>query len=315
VDTLTLLQKLFYEKKISANQLHALQDIHSKKLFSVHQELRFFLYTGILMIITGAGLTIKQYFTNLGDIAIISALTLCFAAAFLYCFIKAKPFSTDEVPSPNIAFDYILFFGCAFFSMDIAYIETQFHLLGDQWNNYLLISTALFFFLAYRFDNRLVLSLALSTLATWFGFTLSEYRFAFEKYYREYAIAYGILVLLLGGLLYRLQTKKHFFDIYLNFAVHFLCIALLSGIAQYKIFSLYFPALILACAALVFYSVKVRKFLYMLYAVIYGYIGISIVIVEQFFRSTFFVLTYFILTSLLVIGAIFIISRKFKEAE
>lgn len=315
MDTLTLLQKLFYEKKISANQLHALQDIHSKKLFSVHQELRFFLYIGILMIITGAGLTIKQYFANLGDIAIISTLTLCFAAAFIYCFIKGNVFSTDEVASPNIAFDYVLFFGCAFFSMDIAYVETQFHLLGDQWNNYLLISTALFFFLAYRFDNRLVLSLALSTLAAWFGFTLSEYRFAFEKYYREYAIAYGVIILLLAVLLYRLQIKKHFFDIYLNFAVHFLCIALLSGIAQYKIFSLYFPALVLACAALVFYSVKVRKFLYMLYAVSYGYIGISIVIVDKIYRDTLFVLTYFILTSLLVIGAIFMISRKFKEAE
>lgn len=315
MNTQNLLQKIFYEKKLSANQLSALQDIHSKKLFSVHQELRLYLYIGILMIITGAGLTVKQYFSNLGDIAIISALTLCFAAAFIYCFIKGNPFSTDEVASPNIAFDYILFFGCAFFSMDIAYIETQFHLLGDQWNNYLLISSALFLLLAYRFDNRLVLSLALSTIAAWFGFTLSEYSFAFKKYYREYAIAYGILVLLLGGLLYRLQIKKHFFDIYLNFAVHFLCIALLSGVAEYKIFSLYFPALILACAALVFYSVKVRKFLYMLYAVIYGYIGISIVIVDQIYRNTLFTLTYFILTSLFVIGLIFMISRKFKEDE
>jgi hypothetical protein len=55
---------MFYEKKLSANQLRALQDIHSKKLFSVHRELRFFLYIGILLIITGAGLTIKQYFAN-----------------------------------------------------------------------------------------------------------------------------------------------------------------------------------------------------------------------------------------------------------
>jgi len=169
--------------------------------------------------------------------------------------------------------------------------------------------------LAYRFDNRLVLSLALSTLAAWFGFTLSEYSIAFKKYYREYAIAYGIFVLLLGGLLYRLQIKKHFFDIYLNFAVHFLCIALIAGVAEYKIFSLYFPALVLACAALVFYSIRVRKFLYMLYAVIYGYIGISIVIMDQIHRETFLVFSYFILTSLLVIGLIFMISRKFKEIE
>ena len=310
-----LLQKMFYEKKLSAKQFHTLEDIHARRIFSVHRELRFFLYIGILMIIAGAGLTIKQYFANLGDIAVISALTLCFAAAFIYCFIKGTAFSTEEVTSPNITFDYVLFFGCAFFSMDIAYIETQFHLLGDFWNNYLLASSALFLFLAYRFDNRLVLSLALSTLAAWFGFTLSEHRFSFAEYYREYAIIYSLTVLLLGGLLYRLDIKKHFFDIYLNFAAHFLCIALISGVAQYKIFSLYFPALLLVCAALAFYSVKVRKFLYMLYAVIYGYIGISIVIVDQIHREIFFMFTYFILTSLLVIGLIFMISRKFKEDE
>jgi hypothetical protein len=306
---------MFYEKKLSANQFRALQDIHSGALFSVHRELRFFLYIGILMIITGAGLTIKQYFANIGDIAIISALTFCFTAAFFYCFIKATPFSTDEAASPNIAFDYILFFGCAFFSMDIAYIETQFHVLGDAWKSYLLISSGLFMLLAYRFDNRLVLSMALSTLAAWFGFTLSDYSFAFSKYYREYAIAYGIIVLLFGGLLYRLEIKKHFFDIYLNFAIHFLCIALISGVAQYKIFSMYFPALVLICVALVFYSVRFHKFLYMLYAVFYGYIGVSIVIVDMIRRETFLVFSYFIVTSLLVIGLIFMMSRKFKEAE
>jgi Ca2+/Na+ antiporter len=53
----------------------------------------------------------------------------------------------------------------------------------------------------------------------------------------------------------------------------------------------------------------------MLYAVIYGYIGISIVIVDQIHRDIFLLLTYFILTSLLVIGLIFMISRKFKEDE
>ncbi|MEN6488445.1 MAG: DUF2157 domain-containing protein, partial [Smithella sp.] len=288
-----LLRKLRYEKKLSSGQVDLLLDLQERRIFSVHRELRFFLYIGILMIITGAGLTVKQYFADLGDAAIISALTLCFASAFIYCFVQAPPYERAEVASPNIAFDYILFFGCAFYSMDIAYIETRYHVLGDIWENYLLVSVALFFFLAYRVDNRLVLSLALSTLAAWFGFTLSAHRFYFENFYRLYAIAYTLIVLCCGVLLSRLAVKKHFLDIYLNFAVHFLCIALVSGVAEYKILSLYFPALLLACAALAFYSVKVRKFLYMLYAVIYGYIGISIVIVDQIHRQTFLLFTYF----------------------
>jgi len=265
------------------------------------------------MVITGAGLTIKQYFANLGDIAIISALTFCCAAAWIYCFVKGNAFSMDEAASPHIAFDYILFFGCACFSMDIAYIETQFHVLADWWKNYLLVSVAIFFYLAYRFDNRLVLSMALSTLAAWFGFTLSGYRSLFEEYYRFYAVAYGLLVLCGGALLYRLTVKKHFFDIYLNFAVHFLCVALISGVVEFKILAIYFPALLITSAALAFYAIRVRKFLYMLYAVIYGYIGLSIVIVDQIHRQTFFIFAYFIVTSLLMIGLIFKLSRRFKE--
>jgi len=308
-----LLKKLCEEQKLGPGQAELLLDLHERRIISIHRELRFFLYVGILLVIAGAGLTVKQYFIHLGDLAIISVLTFGSLAAFLYCFLKGNPYRKDQVASPNIVFDYILFFGCAFYSMDIAYIEAQFHVLGDGWKNYLLISAAAFFFLSHRFDNRLVLSMALSTLAAWFGFTLSGYRLPFGEYYRLSAIAYGLLVLCGGILLYRLSVKKHFFDIYLNFAVHFLCIALISGVAQYKILSLYFPGFLTACAALAFYSVRVRKFLYTLFAVIYGYIGISIVVVDQIHRETFLMFAYFILTPLLIIGLIFKVSRKFKE--
>lgn len=313
MNTAGILKKMLYENKLNSGQAKFLLDLQEGRIFSVYRELRFFLYAGILLIIAGAGLTVKQYFVDLGDAAIISALTLCSLAALAYCFAKGSPYERDEVASPNIAFDYILFFGCTFYSMDIAFIETRYHVLGRFWENYLLISVALFFFLAYRFDNRLVLSMALSTLAAWFGFTLSLHRLNLEKYYRFYAIAYALTVLCAGYLLYRTNIKKHFFNIYLNFAIHFLCIALVSGVAEYKMLSLYFPALLAACGALAYYSTQIRKFLYMLYAAIYGYIGISIVIVDQIYRQTFLIFAYFIVSSLLMIGFIFKLSRRFKE--
>lgn len=311
-----LLRKLRDEKKLEDGHAGLLINLQERKIFSVHRELRFFVYLGILMVIAGAGLTVKQYFIELGDVVIISVLTLGTAAAFIYCFLKGGPFAKDAVSPPNVAFDYILFFGCAFFSMGVAYVEVRYHVLGDAWKNYLLISVILFSFLAYRFDNRLVLALGLSTLAAWFGFTLSGFRlFSLQEYYRLYAVAYALIVLGAGGMAWRLEVKKHFFDIYLNFAIHFLCIAFITGVAQYKILSLYFPALLITCAALAFYSVRARKFLYMLYAVIYGYIGISIVIFDFIHRETFLVFAYFIITSLAVVGLIFKMSRRFTEDE
>ncbi len=160
---------------------------------------------------------------------------------FGYCFLKGKPYSNAEVESPGILFDYVLLLGCSLYAADVGYIETQFHVLGDFWHNYLLVSAALFFFLAYRFDNRLVLSMALSTLAAWFGFQLSVRFLSFQNYYRESAIAYSLITFAAGSLSHRLAVKKHFFDIYLNFTVHFLLAGAPDGRCRV-------PVLILASA-------------------------------------------------------------------
>ncbi len=63
----------------------------------------------------------------------------------------------------------MLYLGSLTWSVELGYIESRFHLLSGQWDLYLLATAVLFFFLAYRFDNRFVLSLALSSLAGWFG--------------------------------------------------------------------------------------------------------------------------------------------------
>jgi hypothetical protein len=258
------------------------------------------------------GLTIRQYFTQLGDIAIVGSLTISSLAAFGYCFLKGKPYSSGKVESPGILFDYVLLFGCTLYAADVGYVETQFHLLGDSWHNYLLVSAAFFFFLAYRFDNRLVLSMALSTLAAWFGFQLSLRFLSFHKYYRESAIAYSLVTFAVGSLSHRLAVKKHFFDIYLNFTVHFLLAALLTGVAEYQFSSWHLPAMAASIAAVAVYSVRTRQFLYMLYAILYGYACLTVAALDYVLDGAALYM-YGIVSSLTVIGLIFILSRRFKE--
>jgi hypothetical protein len=310
----SLLKEMHRAGTLSSGQLDVLTELHLKKRYSVHQELRAAVYIGVLLITAGVGLTIRQYFAQLGDIAIVGSLTVGALGSFLYCFLKGKPWSGGEVESPNILFDYVLLLGCTLYAADVGYIETQFNVLGDSWHNYLLVSTALFFFLAYRFDNRLVLSMALSTLAAWFGFQLSARFLSFHKYYREAAIAYSLVTFALGCLSHRLAVKKHFFDIYLNFTVHFLLVALLSGVAQYRFASWHLPAMAAAIAALAVWSLHTRRFLYMLYAILYGYACLSVVALE-FMHGTAAMYLYGIASSLSVIGLIFILSRRFKEVS
>ena len=308
----SILKEMHRAGELGSTQLAVLTDLHLKKRYSVHQELRAAIYIGVLLITAGVGLTIRQYFAQLGDIAIIGSLTAGALAAFLYCFVKGKPWSGGEVESPNILFDYVLLFGCTLYAADVGYIETQFRVLGDSWHDYLLVSSALFFFLAYRFDNRLVLSMALSTLAAWFGFQLSAHFVSFHKYYRESAIAYSLVTFALGSLSHRLAVKKHFFDIYLNFTVHFLLMALLSGVFQYRFASWHLPAMAAAIAAVALYSMRTRRFLYMLYAILYGYACLSAVVLE-FTHGAAATYIYGIVSSLAVIGLISVLSRRFKE--
>ncbi len=116
---------------------------NERRIIPVHRELRFFLYFGILLIVAGTGLTIKQYFVHLGDIAVIASLSLCCTAAFAYCFWKGEAHSFPEVPSPHIAFDYVLYWLCSVFN-GYAYVEMQYHVLTKD-GHYLLLSFLFYF--------------------------------------------------------------------------------------------------------------------------------------------------------------------------
>lgn len=312
---LRLIERFKNSNLLSAEQSDALADILTNRRFSLYTELRLTLYFGVFMLITGIGLTVKEYFAQIGHFSIISFLSAAFLASFAWCFLKGANYSNSEVKSPNIIFDYVLFFGCTLYSIDISYIETHFHILKSFWSHYLLFSSLLFFFLAYRFDNRMALSLALSTLAAWFGFELSGLKMArFLENHRLYAVSYGLIVLSLGAALDRYGVKKHFLPVFLNFASHFLFIALVSGVIHYKLLSLYFLGLIAACIAASVYSARTKSFAYMLYAVIYGYIGFSAVLLEHT-HSAGFIYLYYIFSSVAVAVLIFRLSRIFKSAE
>src|SRR5213079_2892392 len=124
----------------------------------------------------------------------LTVLTLLLGACFWYCFSRGATWSRGETPSPNLVFDYVLYFGSLVWTVELAYIETRFHMLSGQWDLYLLATAGLFFFFAYRFDNRFVLSLALSSLAGWFGLTISHWPSHQDAAYRQYAILYSFVV-------------------------------------------------------------------------------------------------------------------------
>jgi hypothetical protein len=299
---------------ISREQFRVLSELQSKKVFSLYMELRVAFYAGILFLAAGLGLTLKQYASELAtDIIIITALTAVLAASLAYCFSKGNGYAKGESQAPGMFFDYILYLACIIYSLEIAYIEARFAVFGDFWRWHLLISSFLFFFLAYRFDNRLVLSFALSTLAGWLGFELHSAHRLWEDM-RFTAIGYGLACLAAGTALYSYGIKRHFLDIYLNFAAHFVFIALVSGVFGREWRFLYFIALGAACAAAVVYAQKNRSFLYLVYAVIYGYIGLSSILLRGVSEISF-VYMYVIISAAAVIFWLFSMSKKYEAQQ
>ena len=61
-----------------------------RERFSLFLELNALLYLGVLSLAGGIGWTVRTYFTDLGDAAVIVILTAILGWCFYYCFSRAN---------------------------------------------------------------------------------------------------------------------------------------------------------------------------------------------------------------------------------
>ena len=261
------------EGVITPAQFERLGAIVRKDRFSVALELNALLYLGVLSIAAGLLWTVRTHFIALGDTAIVAALTVIVALCFGYCFSRAQPYSPREVESPTAIFDYVLYLGCLVFAIELAFLETRFTLLGDSWDAYILLSAVVFFASAYRFDNRFVLSLALSTLATWFGIKLNQFGFRSADSLRVSALVYGALVAGMAAALQRFGIKPHFVETHLHIAATAAFVALASGAWQGDSSLVYLAGLLALAAVSIAYGIRHRQFAFVAYGALLSVCG------------------------------------------
>jgi hypothetical protein len=299
---------------ITSEQHDVLSALVRKERVSVFVELHTILYLGVVALIAGLGWTIQAHFQGLGDIAILSALTITCVASLYYCFSRGPAYSTGRVESPGFAFDYVLYLGCLVFGLELGYLEFRFALLQANWDHYLLLSAGVFFVLAYRFDNRFVLSLALSTLAGWFGLRLSQVPNLVGASLRDSALVYGGLVAAAGTALFRAGIKKHFLDTYLHVAANVVFIALLSELFTRDADLLHLLALTGLAAVAIVAGIRFRRFAFVVYGALYGYAGISARVLRHV-DSFSAALAYVALSSAIVIASLVVLARRFGRDE
>ena len=304
MSTVALLQKWRDSGAISADQFDTLIAIVRKERFSVFVELNVLLYVGVLSLAAGVGWTINTYFADLGDAAILIGLTALLMSSLYYCFSH----------KPGMVVDYILYLACLTLAAELAYLESRFQMLRDHWDYYVLLSALVYFFFAYRFDNRLVLSLALSTLAAWFGVKISRFDLISNDSLRVAAIGYGLIVSGGGLLLAHQGIKKHFLETYLHVGANVLFIALVSGVFDRNANWMYLLGLVILAGVSIRAGVHFRRFVFVVYGTIYGYIGLSAEILRRLGTDTA-ALSYIAVSSTIVIVAIVILARRFGREE
>jgi len=157
-----------------------------------------------------------------------------------------------------------------------------------------------------------VLSLALSSLAGWFGLKISHWSSYQNAAYRQCGLFYCLLVGVGGLFLQHRGLKPHFFATYLNVVANVLFWALLSGVFEEQSFGLWFLALLIACGASLAWGLTRRQFAFVAYAAVYGYVGVSSILIRDITDETF-VLGYFVITAIAMLGVLVQIARRFGK--
>ena len=301
---------------LNGKQATLLRRIYGRELFSVHWELRLLLYAGILTLTTGLGLLIAKYFASIGHLALLAAIALGCAGCFAYCLRRGGGFSAQLVPASDTAYDYVLLLGCLLLGTLQGYLELRYQVLARHWNWWLLGSGLCYLFCAHYFDNRLVLSLALSTLGAWLGVKTSLLAGGrWEAALRGNAIGFGSAVVVAGAAQVRLGWKRHFLPVHLHLGVNILLAALVSGIDSRTTGPFYLAGLLAVGAGCTLYAQRARRFAFLLYAVLYGYLGITLFALQHRRWRTEGVLLYFLLTAAALVAALVVFHRRFRSAE
>lgn len=311
----SIYDKLFDGGFITRQQHAYLCSIASEEVISVYSELRVVLYLGILLFTGGAGYLAYE---NIGEIGHALAMLLLLVVAifsFRYVFKNSIPYSPTEVIVPLPYFDYVLLLAGLSVVALCTYFQIYFELIDQVINWSSLALTAMFFYLAYRFDSRTQLSLGITLLAATIGISLSPIGIIKGNFVVKDLIHPGLLLgvaLVLGGFISkRKHVKAHFAFTYKNFG---LLLFFFAGVSAIFLIRKELPYVFLVCstAALVaLFSWRYKYFLFFLYASISGYIALNYWLIESLsgFDGLTFIL-FFIPTSCMLFVVWLVVNKK-----
>ncbi|MEO6687160.1 MAG: DUF2157 domain-containing protein [Dyadobacter sp.] len=276
----SILESFIQKGIIQEEQATLINEYERTKSFSIHRELRSILYLGITLFTTGIGILIYKNIDTIGHQAIIALIAGSILACSYYLFKNRQPFSRGIVTNPDQFSEYILILNCTLFLILEGYLQYQYQFFGIRYGIAIFIPTILFFFCAYRFDNRAVLSMAITGLASWLGLTISPLSILEKNDFT----APGIIItgIILGTALVAISwfsqkndMKSHFGFTYILLGGNLAAISGLAGLFSNEPKIIYFLITAALCTYLIHNARKNQSLLFLLMGVIYGYIAVT----------------------------------------
>ena len=261
----------------------------NREIVPVGVELRTLAWLGVMMIATGVGIVIYKHLDQIGPLAIAIALGALAAACYMWVALKSR------APLD----DYVILLGALLISADAGFIESQFHLLGDEWQRSFLLLAIVHAAAAYWFDSRSVLSLSIASLAAWLGV---EQRSLFHNDLQFAARAFVCVAVILVWRF--LNRRGEFAPLFDQFAINiaFWGALVLTANADTKLLGLLVTLII--AAASVGWGFRQRRELFIMYAFVYTIIAINIFVAE---------VLIIMLSAILGIVGLFLIHARFQK--
>jgi hypothetical protein len=323
-----LFKQLHDEGLISGDSLQKVEVVEKARLFSLHWELKTLLYLGVTLFSGGLGILIYKNIDTIGHQVILAIIALVSLGCFFYCRKKSAPFSFDKVQPPNPFFDYILLLGCLTMITFVAYLQYAYGVFGSRFGLATFIPMVILFISAYSFDHLGVLSLAITSLATWMGIAITPMRILKENSFDNMGLIYtglflGMILLLVALLSEKRNIKKHFEFTYSNFGTHILFISGLAGLfISQRFFILWFIFLLLTGYYVYQQAMKKNSFYFLLLVTIYTYIALSYLVITVLgkigagdMNSIYLGLLYFIFSAIALVRLLVVANRKMKTND
>ena len=264
-----------------------------REIFSLHPELRILAWGGAMLLATAAGLVLKNNLDRIGPLAL--SVLMVIAAAACYAFVWWRR------ARPTIVHDYVLLLGALLVSADVAFVESQFHLLGDAWHRHFLILAIVHGVTAYLYRSRIVLSLSIAAVAAWLG--VRQAPFARGTDYAIRAFACAALLLTWREMHRRFERNprvRDFAPAFEHFAAN---IAFAGSIALMFANDTRVLGCLLAlvvAAVVIFRGVRTKREAFVLYAFLYAVLALDVLVYEIVNEDG--VIFFFVVLSIIEIG-------------